>query len=398
MKNKEIRKLFLTLIFFSLSGGIYYNFQEVWLAENGLSVSTISVVYSLCALITVSSIFLCSNIIKQNKIKKFACIFLFIKSICILGLFLLNNSGLNIIIKFLIMLDYALDVEIYACVYPMISLITKNDKIYAARGLTYSFMYYLGVAISALCLGRIIGNFVINNNLYVLLGAILSFMALIVLLTTDVNKYNKNEKSERNLLFKLLNKIKQDKISIMYLISALVGQISYSCILGMQISLLVNLYGLTSKIASMVYLVLGISASLFGFIVLWKLTFKNNYVNISIKLLGRVIIYLLAFIFNKNFLYVLALIYPAFTGESHTHIIDAPYINRYEDKYQLAFCNLKDMTTYLGKSIGVLLCGIGIRYGIRYIFVFAFVFVLIQLILCYVCLHLRNKEAREVQL
>ena len=398
MKNKEIFKLFLVLIFFSLSGGIYYNFQEIWLAENGLSVSSISIVYSLCALITVSSIFLCSNIIKQNKIKKFACIFLFIKSFTIFSLFLLNNSGYNVIIKFLIMVDYALDVEIYACIYPMISLISKSDKIYAARGLTYSFVYYLGVALSALLLGKMIGSFKINNNIYVLIGAILSLLSLLVLLFTDLDKYNKTDKSERNLLFKLLGKIKKDKISIMYLISSLVGQISYSCVLGMQISLLVNLYGVTSQIASMIYLVLGISASVFGFIVLWKLTFKNNYVNISIKLLGRAIVYFLALVFSKNIFYVIALIYPAFTAESHTHIIDAPYINRYEDKFQLAYCNLKDMTSYAGKALGVLICGIGITYGIKYIFGFALAFVTIQLILCYTCLYLRNKEGKEVAL
>ena len=296
------------------------------------------------------------------------------------------------------MVDYALDVEIYACIYPMISLISKSDKIYAARGLTYSFVYYLGVALSALLLGKMIGGFKINNNIYVLIGAILSLLSLLVLLFTDLDKYNKADKSERNLLFKLLGKIKKDKISIMYLISSLVGQISYSCVLGMQISLLVNLYGVTSQIASMIYLVLGISASVFGFIVLWKLTFKNNYVNISIKLLGRAIVYFLALVFSKNIFYVIALIYPAFTAESHTHIIDAPYINRYEDKFQLAYCNLKDMTSYAGKALGVLICGIGITYGIKYIFGFALAFVTIQLILCYTCLYLRNKEGKEVAL
>ena len=79
MRNKEIRKLFLVLIFFSLSGGIFYNFQEVWLADNGMSVSTISVIYSLCSLFTVTTIFFCSNAIKPHKIKKFVILFLLIK-------------------------------------------------------------------------------------------------------------------------------------------------------------------------------------------------------------------------------------------------------------------------------------------------------------------------------
>ena len=67
--NKEIKKIFLVLLFFSLSGGIYYSFQELWLSGNNLSTKTIGIVYSLCALLSVSTIFLCSNLITKEKLK-----------------------------------------------------------------------------------------------------------------------------------------------------------------------------------------------------------------------------------------------------------------------------------------------------------------------------------------
>ena len=76
--QKEVKKLFLVLAFFALSGGLFYNFQELWMADNWLSIKTISTVLSLCSLITVSTIFLCSNLIKQKQIKKFCSILLFI--------------------------------------------------------------------------------------------------------------------------------------------------------------------------------------------------------------------------------------------------------------------------------------------------------------------------------
>ena len=66
--NKEIKKLFVVLAFYSLSGGIFYNFQELWMAENNLSLRTISIVFSICALLTVSIIFLCSNLIRKEKL------------------------------------------------------------------------------------------------------------------------------------------------------------------------------------------------------------------------------------------------------------------------------------------------------------------------------------------
>jgi len=106
--NKEVKKIFLVLALYALSGGIFYNFQELWMAENNLSTQTIGIVYSLCALLSVSTIFLCSNLISKDKLKKFSCVLLLLKFIILLALFFLHKTGLNVIIKFLIMVDYVL--------------------------------------------------------------------------------------------------------------------------------------------------------------------------------------------------------------------------------------------------------------------------------------------------
>ena len=98
--NKEIKRIFLVLILFSLSGGIFYSFQELWLAANNLSTKTIGIGYSLCALLSVSTIFLCSNLISQDKLKKFTSLLFLLKGIIIFSLFLLDNTGYNILIKF----------------------------------------------------------------------------------------------------------------------------------------------------------------------------------------------------------------------------------------------------------------------------------------------------------
>lgn len=36
--NKELKRLLIVLGLYSLSGGIFYIFQELWLAENNLSI------------------------------------------------------------------------------------------------------------------------------------------------------------------------------------------------------------------------------------------------------------------------------------------------------------------------------------------------------------------------
>lgn len=185
--NKEIKKIFLVLICYSLAAGVFYSFQELWLADNNLSTKTIGIVYSLCALLSVSTIFLCTNLITKAKLKKFTGILLLLKGIVLLSLFLLYNSGFNILIKFLIMVDYVVDVEIYASIYPMITLVTKSDKIYAIRSLIYCYAYYAGTLLASFLLGKTIMHFEFTFNTYCLIGSILIFAAFLILKNINLN-------------------------------------------------------------------------------------------------------------------------------------------------------------------------------------------------------------------
>lgn len=391
--NKEILKTFIVLGLFSLSGGIYYNFQELWMNENGLSITTISIVYSLGALLTVSTIFLCSNLIKQRKIKTFALGLLLLKGVSILSLYFLNGSSLNILIKFLIMFDYVIDVEIFATIYPMITLVAKSDKIYAARGLIYALLYYLGVIFATFSIGKNAGFVSIDYNLHVLIGSVLIFLALIVLATTNLEKYYpKKDSGETGLLFKLFAIVKKDKISLTYFAYTASGAVSYYCLLGLTVLLLTNFFDFSPVASSSINMALGIGSALLGIFILACLNFKNRKISLAIKYVIRVILYLIAFIFNIKILYLIALFYPKVISESYTQVTDAPYINRFEGKYQLAFCNLKEMVSYFGRSIGTLLSGIAMGWGLRYIFMIAFIFSLIQCVISYITLNLYEKE------
>lgn len=126
--NKQVKLILLSYIFFSLSCGIFYNFQELWMASNGLSLKTIGIVYSLCSLLSVSIIFLFSNLINQEKLKDFTCFLLVLKFITLFMLFILNNSNNLFLIKFIIMFDFVLKVVVSACIYPLLSIFDKSDK------------------------------------------------------------------------------------------------------------------------------------------------------------------------------------------------------------------------------------------------------------------------------
>ena len=395
--NKEVKKIFITLFFYALSGGVFYNFQELWMADNNLSTQTIGIVFSLCALLTVSTIFLCSNLIDRKKIKKFSCFLILLKTLILFALFLLHNSGLNVLIKFLIMADYVIDTEIYACIYPMISYITKNDKVYAMRGLIYSYAYYGGTLLTSLLLGKTISALNITFNTYCLIGSILMLVAYFVLKSTDLDKYNKRKKKgdDSNAFYKVIDKIKVDKITQNYLGFVLFSNASYNSINGLLILLLTSSLGFSASSSSNFKLILGIAAVFLATLILEKLTFKNNYINISIKFVGRAILYVLAFLTNNKIIFLIAIIYVRLLAESYAHVTDAPYINRFTADEQLAFCNLREMVNYLSKAVGNLVCGIALTMGTRYNFLFALIFIVFQIYFAFKALKLYNQEKKE---
>jgi len=400
--NKEVRNIFIVLAFYALSGGVFYNFQELWMADNNLSTQTIGIVLSLCALLSVSTIFLCSNLIKKEKLKKFTCILLLLKVIILFALFLLNGTGLNIIIKFLIMVDYVLDVEIYACIYPMITFITKKNKIYALRGLIYSYAYYGGIIFTSFFLGKTIMNFNISFNTYCLIGSILMLVSYIIMKNTKLEQYYKNRKDENpdnnGLLTKVVKIIKRDKITQNYIGYLFTGEISYSCLNAFLITLLTSNFGFSAPSASNFKLILGIIAVFVATLILERLTSKNDYVNFSIKFVGRFILYLLAILINTNLVFLIAIIYTRLLSESYGHITDAPYVNRFSSDNQLAFCNLREMINYFAKSIGNLICGVAITMGTRYNFFFSLSFIIFQILFVFNAIKLRLKEKGEVNL
>ncbi len=390
--NKDLKKVFLVLALYALSGGIFYNFQELWMRDNFLSVKTIGSVYSLCALLTISILFMCSSLVKKERLKDFTLGLLFTNVIVMLLLYLLNGLGFSFIIKFLIMIDYVIDVEVYASIYPMIAHIQKNDKVYAARGIVYSALFYLGSLITIILINKtIIGK--ITNNSFILIACIILFIAYLVLKKVDLEKYIAQEKDDTLIdNRKFLKSVFKDKVTRNYLIFNLMGNISYYSINGMLLTLLMVGLNKESSQASIFMLVISIISVLLGIFVLKKLTFKNNYINLSIKYLLRTTLYLLAFIFNSNVFFIIAIVYTKVLSDSYSHISDAPYINRFKENEQFNFSNLAEECKYLGRSIGTLICGMAVAYSLRYNFLFAFIFGLIAIIFAYYSLYLRNKE------
>ena len=374
--NKDIKKLLFVNVFLAISGGLFYNFLELWLTSNNMSLSTVSTVLSLSALITVSTIFICSNIIKQNKQKGFCVILILIKFLIMMILYFLYKTNINVLIKFLVMIDYAINVEICASMYPLISVISKDDKLFARRSLLYEIFYYISALIATYLLGKNILSLSINYNSYILISSIFLIIAGIILYNVDLDKYNKKDerKNDYDILFKLIKKIKKDNTTILYLLYIVFNNISFYGITGILLTIIIKEFNLIPVTASYIKLFSCILAVGIGLLILEKLTCKNNYINLSIKLIGRIIVYILPIIYLCKYTIIIALAYTVLTSSSYVHITDAPYINRLSKNEQLPFANLKEMIGYFSRSIGTFLCGLCLAYNFKYNFIIAIVF------------------------
>ncbi len=395
MKKKDMLLIFIFLALLSFADGLFYNFQELWLVDNAFSLKRVSVIFSLCSLLTVSVIFLCSNLITKKRLKKFMVGAVLLKIICIMCLYVLNSTGQQFWIKLFIMLDFVIDIEIITSVYPMMALINKNDREYAKKDIIYNGSYYIGVILTSLLLGKHFGSIHIGYNSFLYIALVFDISAFLVLLFLDLDKYIENESevsSDKLIIEELYADIKDDKISKLYFEATLANQLSYNSIFGLTILLLTTGLSLKPNTASLLSMMLGIIAVLIGMLVLSKLTFKNDYVNMGIKLGGRVILYTLAAISGWNVMLFIAFAYAKLISVSYSHVIDAPYINRINKDYQLAFCNLKGMISYFGKSAAVYLCGLMMSIDLRLNFLIAGVFGFLELYLRFKALKLKLVE------
>lgn len=394
--NKDIKRILWVTALYSFAGGLFYNFIELWLLGNSFSTSEVSFIYSIGALVTAIGIMVFSYVIKQKNIQNFALGLLIIKAIIFYLMYQINGMGFKSIISILFIIDFVIDTEIYILLYPMISSIKKDDKLYATRGLTYEAFYYIAFFISGMLIGKKLLTYKFTYNTYAIIGTFILFIAVVILLDVDLDKYIKKSKKTINnstsSLIKALKDIKKDKVSILYLLFVFFANISRFCILAFTMIIFTKYLNFESGFASNLRLVFNIASVLLASIALRKLTFKNNYINIFIKYGVRAILYLIALLYYNDITLLIAIGYTLISISSYTHVIDAPYINRYEKDEQIAFLNLKEVINYASRAIGYLVCGLCIAISLKMNLLVSLVFSLITITIACTANYYINKN------
>ena len=389
---KRENKILLMLAFFSISIGLWGNFRQLWLQDNGFSPSDISNVLSIGTLASVIGIFFVAKYIKLDKLKKFISITLFFKFLNLIILYLLNGTVLRIGINISVVLDIVIEYIIITSIYPLITTIIKSNKIYSKRKLTEYLFRDIGILFGGIFIGKIIFGRLVDYNMCLVISNIFLLIATFTMFNIKIyNTVIPNAKriGANNYLFK-------DKILIVYLVYVLVTCIANFTALGLKMLILTNYYNFSDNIATNYLLVIGLMSDILGIIALKFLTPKNDYVTMTIKFGIRFIGYLLAFLSNNLIITFIAITWSILIGAAYEDVCDGPYINSVKTEYQLSFSNIRYIVRFLGEAIGVFFCGIMYEKGFRYMFGLSAFFMIFQLSLCYMLIYMRKNKKIDV--
>lgn len=384
--SKTENKILIILLLFSISIGLWNNFRQLWMQDNGLNPTEISQIISFGTLFCVIGILIFSKYIKLDKIKNFITIALFLKVINLVILFFINHTSLGSCINLSIISDIIIERLIIISIYPLIVTIKKSNTLYSKRKLVEYTGRDLGVLVGGFIIGKTILGIVFNYNVCLFISIAFSIISLLILLKVKVEHVE--IKPSKDNIFKY---IFTNQFRTTYIIYYLIGQIAYSTALGLKMLTLTNYLNFSDSAATKYFLVIGLLADLIGIIALKFLTPKNDSITITIKFGIRFIGYSFAFLSNNMIVIILAMSWSLLISTAYENVTDAPYINSIELDKQLAFTNLRYMVGSLGEAIGTFLCGIMYAMGLRYMFGLSAFFMLAQLTLAYVLIHQRRK-------
>lgn len=383
--SKTENKILIILLLFSISIGLWNNFRQLWMQDNGLNATEISQIISFGTLFCVVGILIFSKYIKLDKIKKFITIALLIKVINLVILFFINNTNVSLFINLSVIVDIIIERLIIISIYPLIVTIKKSNTLYSKRKLVEYTGRDLGVLIGGFLIGKTILGILFNYNLCLLISIMFSVISLLILVNVKIESIETKKTKENIFKYIFTNRFRAT-----YIIYYLIGQIAYSTALGLKMLTLTNYLNFSDSMATKYFLIIGILADLIGIVALKFLTPKNDYITITIKFGIRFLGYILAFLSNNIIVVICAISWSLLISTAYENVTDAPYINSIELDKQLGYTNLRYMVGSLGEAIGTFLCGIMYAIGLRYMFGLSAFFMLVQLALAYTLIHQRK--------
>lgn len=392
MKNLKLEnKILIMLAFFSISIGLWGNFRQLWLQDNGFLPESISNIISVGTLISVFAILIIGKYVSLNKLKRCLTVTVIIKFLNLTLLYLLNRTSLFYLINISIIIDVVTEYIVITSIYPLITTVIKNNTIYSKRKLTEYLFRDIGILFGGAFIGKSIGNIIINYNVCLIISNMFLAVAIILMFGIKLPKVvNENKKKQ------VLKYISKNNIIKVYLVYAFLSAMVMSTSLGLKMLTLTNYYNFSDSLATNYLLIIGLVADVLGILALKFFTPKNDYVTMTIKFGVRFLGYMIAFLSNNMAIILIAMTWSILISTAYENVCDGPYINSVENEYQLQFTNIRYVIRFLGEAVGVFFCGIMYTKGLKYMFGLSAFFMIFQLTLCYTLIYMRTHTKKRI--
>ncbi len=387
-KLKDENKILVMLAFFSISIGLWTNFKQLWLQDNNLEVDRISQVLSISGLFCVIALIVFAKKVSLENIKKVITIAIFLKSVNLIILSILNHTEYKTVIEILIILDAIFENLIIIGIYPLIVTIKKENKLYSKRKLVEYLFRDIGILVGGILIGKTIAGLRIEYNICLLISILFLILAYITILNIKMTA----KKQESVPIKQSIKYLVKDKIARDYLIFVMISEIAMNTGLGLKMLMLTNQLGFSDGGATNYLLIVGLIADGIGILALKYFTPKNEYLTLTIKFGIRFWLYLRAFLSNHLSSCLIAITWSILISTAYENVTDAPYINRMPNEYQIIFTNYRYIVKTIGTSIGVYFAGIMYPLGVPYILGLSAFFMIFQMTYAYYLVYLRNKK------
>lgn len=382
------RGILAMLATFSISIGLWENFRQLWLQDNGFSATEVSNITSFGMLVSVVGILLVGRAVKMKKLKRFMVATLAVSSLNLLALFFTNGSGLRWLIDICIIVDVVTSALITTSVYPLLTTVAKSNGAYSRRKLVEYLFRDIGILIGGMVIGQQIGNWIVNYNVCLMISVIFSAISAVIMARLQLHIAERTTQSK----FSIVRYVLKSRLQRTYMLYSFLAGTAFMASIGLKMLMLTDYFDLSAGLATNYLLVTGLAADAIGILALHYFTPKNDYVTMTIKFGIRLLIFIGAFFSDNLFLCFIALTWTLLSSTAYENISDGYYINAVDNRHQLRYNTLKYVVSYTGNALGMYLCGQMFELGIEFIFGLSALLIVVQLAVAYYLIYLRRTK------
>lgn len=386
-KQRQARlHILVMLAFFSISVGLWENFRQLWLQDNGFSASDISNITGIGMLASVVGIILVGRYLKMRQLKVFMTIVLTTKVLFLLVLAAFNGSAQHGVINFCMVLDVITSNLIIISVYPLMTTVIKNNRIYSQRKLVEYLFRDVGVLIGGLLIGQEILGMVLDYGGCLIVSMFFLAVATYLMFTFRFKPTAKEPRSRASMVKYIL----KNRIQTTYMIYAYLAATSFATALGLKMLILTGHLQLSVNASTNFLLIAGLLSDGIGIIALKYFTPKNDYITMTLKFGIRLVAYIIAVVSNDAFIMLIAILWSLLSSTAYEDVSDGYYINTIDNRHQFRYSTVKYVISYLGEATGLFFAGWMFDFGTSAILGLSAIITIIQLIVAYYLIYLRH--------